>query len=53
MKRLTKSYFKREIKILIKSGLTSLSAMETLINEYEMYELLIIDAHTAVMMDAL
>lgn len=53
MKKLTKSFFKKEIKENMKTGLSSLQAMERLINEFEMYEMVIMAAHTDVLLESI
>lgn len=51
MKKLTKATFKKLIRENMATGLTSFEAMTSLQNEYEMYAVLIMDAHTAVIME--
>ena len=51
MKKLTKAAFKKMIRENMATGLTSFESMESLQNEYELYAVLIMDAHTAVMME--
>lgn len=53
MKKLTKATFKKLIRENMATGLTSLEAMATLQNEYELYTVLIMDAHTDVMLEDL
>ncbi len=53
MKKLTKATFKRLIRENMATGLSSFEAMASLQNEYEMYAVLIMDAHTSIMMEDL
>ena len=53
MKKLTKATFKRLIRDNMATGLSSFEAMASLQNEYEMYAVLIMDAHTSIMMEDL
>ena len=53
MKKLTKAAFKRMIRENMATGLTSFESMASLQNEYEMYAVLIMDAHTSIMMEDL
>jgi hypothetical protein len=51
MKKLTKATFKKMIRENMATGLTSFEAMASVQDEYEMYSDLIIDAHSAVMLE--
>jgi cobalamin biosynthesis protein CbiG len=53
MKKLTKATFKKLIRENMNTGMTSFEAMAALQNEFEMYSVLIMDAHTAVLMEDL
>lgn len=53
MKRLTKAFFKKEIKKNMKSGMTSLASMESLMNEFESYDIKIMQAHTEILIDGI
>jgi hypothetical protein len=53
MKKLTKAFFKKEIKKSVETGLNSFEAMEALQNEFPDYLMKIMDAHTDLMMEAL
>lgn len=46
MKKLTKAFFKKEIKKNVETGLNSFEAMSTLQNEFPQYAVMIMDAHS-------
>lgn len=53
MKKLTKAFFKKEIKKSVETGLNSFEAMVSLQNEFPAYDSVIMDAHTAYLMESL
>lgn len=53
MKKLTKAAFKKMIKAEMKAGRTSFEAFEALSNEYEMYQMVIMAAHTDILLESL